>query len=95
MSEYFKQKLYEALHDLVADGELNQRLTYAANYLIQLQDRDVPPEYLERLNDVKGKLTQTPLSSDRGYVPRQLPAAEANILAREILSLFTGVMGGL
>jgi hypothetical protein len=92
---YFKQKLYEALHDLVSDGDIDKRLTYAATYFVHLQERDVPQEYLERFRVLKEKLVQTPLSSERGYVPRQLSTEDANALAREILGLFTDVMGGL
>jgi hypothetical protein len=37
----------------------------------------------------------TPLSSERGYVPRQMSEEDGAKLARRILSLFTDVMGGL
>jgi hypothetical protein len=37
----------------------------------------------------------TPLSSEQGYVPRQISAEDGAKLAQRILSLFTAVMGGL
>jgi hypothetical protein len=46
MSGYFKQKLYEAVQALISEGEIDQRLTFAAAYLAHLQERDVPPKYL-------------------------------------------------
>ena len=38
MSGYLKQKLFRALHDLVAAGDIDERLTHAGNYLVHLQD---------------------------------------------------------
>jgi hypothetical protein len=93
MGEYFKQKLLEALNALVCDGEIDKRLTAATIYLRHLQDRDVPPEYLEQLRNLKAKLTKTRFSSDYGYLPRQLSRSEANALAREILNFFAVAMG--
>jgi hypothetical protein len=94
MSEYFKQKLLEALDALVCDGEIDNRLTAAAICLRHLHDRDIPPEYLELLRNLKAKLTKTPFSSEYGYLPRQLSPSEANALAREILIFFAVAMGG-
>jgi len=37
----------------------------------------------------------TPLSSEQGYVPRQISDEDGAKLAPRILSLFTAVMGGL
>jgi hypothetical protein len=34
MSRYFRQKLWEALHELIGDGEINQRLTSGKAHLI-------------------------------------------------------------
>jgi hypothetical protein len=36
----------------------------------------------------------TPLSSEQGYVPRQISDEDGAKLAQRILSLFTAVMGG-
>ena len=45
MSDYLKQKLFQALHDLVAAGDIDERLTHASNYLVHLQEPDIPKEY--------------------------------------------------
>jgi hypothetical protein len=92
---YLKQKLCEALHALVSDGHIDQRLSYAAGYFVQMQDRDVPDEYRDKFMEIKSRLTQIKLSSDRGYVPRPISTDDANELASDILSLFVRVMGGL
>jgi hypothetical protein len=92
---YFKQKLFEALAALVVDGDLDQRLTFAANYLLRLQDRDVPEGLRDDFTRLRDALTRTPLSSERGWVDRQISAEDARKHALEVLSLFTEVMGGL
>ncbi len=95
MNVYFKQKLYQTLLALVGDGDLDRRLTLAASYLVPLQDRDIPEQYRERFDALKASLLRTPLSSDRGYVERQISTEDAKAAADHILSLFTDVMGGL
>ena len=37
----------------------------------------------------------TPLSSERGYAPRQISTEDGTKLAHRILELYTKVMGGL
>ena len=49
MSGYLKQKLFQALHDLVGAGDLDQRLTHAGNYLAHLQEHEVPEEHRKEL----------------------------------------------
>jgi len=46
MSGFLKQKLFQALHDLVAAGDIDERLTHAGNYLVHLQD----PRHPERVS---------------------------------------------
>jgi hypothetical protein len=93
MSRYFRQKLWEALHDLIGDGEINQRLTSGTANLILLQEEQIPREYLQRFQALIGKLRQeSSTDSDR---PRELSTDEAKALAGEILDLFTEEMGGL
>ena len=36
MSGYLKQKLFQAMHDLVGAGDIDKRLTHAGNYLVHL-----------------------------------------------------------
>jgi hypothetical protein len=95
MSRYFRQKLWEALHELIGDGDLNQRLSSATAHLMLLQDEQVPRDYLQRFQATMSKLREIPLSSGERVSPRQLPIDEARALAGEILDLFTGEMGGL
>ena len=69
MSGYLKQKLFQALHDLVGAGDLDQRLTHAGNYLAHLQEHEVPEEHRKELGEIKAIMFATPLSSERGYSP--------------------------
>ncbi len=84
MSGFLKQKLFQALHDLVA-----------GNYLVHLQEPDIPKEYRAEVAAIKEIMFITPLSSEQGYVPRQISDEDGANLAQRILSLFTAVMGGL
>jgi hypothetical protein len=95
MSGYLKQKLFQALHDLVGAGDMDKRLTHAGNYLAHLQEADIPKEHRVELAAIKEIMFTTPLSSEQGYVPRQISDEDGSKLARRILSLFTDVMGGL
>jgi hypothetical protein len=93
MSRYFRQKLWEALHELIGDGEINQRLTSGTANLVLLQEEQIPREYLQRFQALISKLRQeSSTDSDR---PREISINEAKALAGEILDLFTEEMGGL
>jgi hypothetical protein len=93
MSGYLKQKLFQALHDLVGAGDLDQRLTHAGNYLAHVQDHEIPEEHREELGEIKAIMFATPLSS--GYSPRKISTEDGTKLAHRILELYTKVMGGL
>jgi hypothetical protein len=95
MSGYLKQKLFQALHDLVDTGDIDKRLTHAGNYLVHLQEPDIPKEYRAELAAIKEIMFSTPLSDDHGYVPRQISDEDGAKLAHRILALYTTVMGGL
>jgi len=95
MSGYLKQKLFKALHDLVGAGDLDQRLIHAGNYLAHVQDHGIPEEHREELREIKAIMFATPLSSERGYSPRQISTEDGTKLAHRILELYTRVMGGL
>jgi hypothetical protein len=95
MSSYAKQKLWEAVHALAGDGEIDKRLTFAGDCLVGLQDDQIPSEHLEEFKAIKAALVTTRLSSDRGYVDRQISTEDAKALSRRIVDLFTGIMGGL
>ena len=62
MSGYLKQKLFQALHDLVGAGDLDQRLSHAGNYLAHVQGHEIPEEHREELGEIKAIMFATPLS---------------------------------
>jgi hypothetical protein len=41
------------------------------------------------------KLTATPISSTNGYVPRSLSNEDGRAIAKEILSIYVGMKGGI
>jgi hypothetical protein len=94
MSGYLKQKLFQALHDLVGAGDLDQRLTHAGNYfLAHVQHHEVPEEHRKELAEIKAIMFATPLSSENS--PREISTEDGTKLAHRILELYTKVMGGL
>jgi hypothetical protein len=95
MSGYAKQKLWEAVHALAGDGEIDARLSLAGDCLIGLQDSQIPSPYLEEFKAIKAKLFTTPLSSARSYVPRQISTEDAVALSHRIVDFFSEIMGGL
>jgi len=94
MSGYLKQKLFQALHELVGAGDMDKRLTHAGNYMVHLQESNIPKEYRAEIAAIKGIMFATPWSSEQG-APRQISDEDGAKLAQRILSLFTAVMGGL
>jgi len=90
-----RQKLFEALLALAGSERLRIRLTYAAVSLIQLKPEDFPSRSRQRFKDLKALLTQTPLSSKIRYEAREITPAQAKRAAKEIVSLYVEVSGGL
>lgn len=85
MSNYAKQKLYEALNSLVGTGTLQQRLTFAALPLVVLNgDQGLPDEIVGPLRNVVEKLTQEPLADQGTHVPRRIDNEEAVLISKEI-----------
>jgi hypothetical protein len=95
MSSYAKQKLWEAVRALASDGEIDRRLTFAGDCLVGLQVAQIPSQHLEEFEAIRAALVKTKLSSERGYVDRQMSSEDAVALSHRIVDLFTGVMGGL
>ena len=95
MSSYAKQKLWEAMHALASDGEIDRRLTFAGDCLVGLQEAQIPSQCLEEFKAIKAALVKTKLSSERGYVDWQISTEDAVALSHRIVDLFTDVMGGL
>jgi hypothetical protein len=80
---------------LVGAGDLDQRLIHAGNYLAHVQDHEIPEEHRKELGEIKAIMFATPLSSERGYSPRQISTEDGTKLAHRILEFYTKVMGGL
>jgi hypothetical protein len=95
MSSYAKQKVYEAVHALVGDGNLDKRLTLAGDPIVRLRAEDVPESLRIELEAIKTQLYRSPLSSDRSYVASQISEEGGEILSRRILTLFVKLSGGL
>jgi len=75
-----KQKFFEALYALGGASTIDIGLTYAANYLVQLQPEDLPVDVRNDFEKLRKALTTIPLSSPTSYVIR--PVSEEN--AREL-----------
>jgi hypothetical protein len=63
--------------------------------LAHLQEHEVAEEHRKELGEIKAIKFATPLSSERGYTPRQISAEDGTKLAHRILEFYTKVMGGL
>ena len=95
MSSYAKQKLWEAVHAMASDGEIDRRLTFAGDCLVGLQDAQLPSQHLEQFRAIRAALVETKLSSERGYFGQQMSSEDDVALSHRIVDLFTDVMGGL
>jgi hypothetical protein len=97
--DYARQKYWQAIGILVGVGSAQMRLSFAAEYLMSLSDKNFPnnPDLAKRHNEVMKKLNlyATPLSDHDGFLPRQISDDEANVLSREILSIYTDLRGGI
>lgn len=93
--DYLKQKLHQAVLALVGDGDIDTRLTFAAGYFLNMPDRNVPEEFREEFLAIKNALLSIPLSSTQTDVPRAVSAEKPAELARDIVVLYSDVMGGL
>jgi hypothetical protein len=63
--------------------------------LLHLQEADIPKEHRAEAAAIKEIMFTTPLTSERGYVPRQISEEDGAKVARRIFELYTNVMGGL
>jgi len=89
-----KQKFFEALNALIGAPTVDQRLTYAANYLVQLQPEDLPAEMRGDYEQLRCALTTIPLSSATGYVIRPVSEEKARELKQTIDEMYAK-LGGL
>ena len=88
----YRQKLFEACYALVAEGDLNMRLSYVASILIQVDDDDVPPSSLETFEWVRDPLIAKPLIIKGRMVPRDLTDLDGRALAHAVLDLLVAEM---
>jgi hypothetical protein len=97
--DYAREKYWQAIDILVSADPAQMRLTFAAEYLMKLSDKHFPdnPDLARRHNEVMKKLnlSATPLTDHDGFLPRELSDNEANVLSREILSIYTDLLGGI
>ena len=90
---FYRQKLLDAVRDLVGDGDLNLRLTHAAGHLLQIDDDDVPADMLAEFEGVRDPLIQTPMVSRGEMLPRYLEPSAALAAAQGVVDLFAAEMG--
>jgi hypothetical protein len=92
---YARQKFFEALYALIDTAPIDNRLTYATRYLVQLKAEDLPADMRGDFEELRKALTKIPLSSAASYVIRPVSEEEARKLAKTILEMYTKLMGGL
>ena len=95
MTDYAKQKLYDAVYALLGSATIDRRLTSAASYLMLVQSRDLPVALRGDFENLLRKLTRIPLSSKTGLLLRPISEDDAVKLAKAILSMFIQLLGGL
>jgi hypothetical protein len=95
--DYALEKYSEAIRVLVGAEPIQNRLTFAAHYLMSLTDRNFPnrPDVARRHQDLIKKLTDTPLSDRSKFLRRPITDDEASELSREVLSIYVEVSGAM
>jgi len=97
--DHAREKYWQAIECLVGAASAQMRLSFAAEYLMGLSDKHFPNErnLARRHNEIMKKLNlyATPLNDHDGFLPRQISDDEANVLSREILSIYTDLRGGV
>ena len=89
-----KQKFFEALYALSGASTTDIGLTYAANYLVQLQPEDLPAEMRDEHEKLRKALKTIPLSSATSYVIRPVSEEKARELKQTIDEMYAK-LGGL
>lgn len=91
----YRQTLLEAARALVADGDLDMRLSKVACLLIQLDDDDVPPWALKTFEAVRGPLIAKPLVVDGRLAPRNFDELQRARIAQAFNDLVLAELGGV
>ena len=92
---YVQEKLWQAVDTLVGGGTIQDRLAYAAEYLIRVKVDEIPDSRRAEFGAVMDSLTKHPAKvvgegSIRASV-RKLTDEEGAGLARKILSIYIDV----
>lgn len=89
----YRETLLEAARALMADGDLDMRLSQVACVLIQIDDDDVPPIALEAFERVRTPLIEKPLVVEGRLVPRDLDEMQGLELIRAFNNLVLAELG--
>jgi hypothetical protein len=96
---YAREKFWQAVDVLAtSDRSIQERLAWAAQYLMRLKPDDLPEEYRGELSAVMGDLTKEDAVGTEGRIEattRQLTSEQGTKVASRILSLYTGLHGGI
>lgn len=98
--DYAREKLWQAIHSLVGEGSIQERLAGAAMVLTRLHrpDEDLPEHLREDFKAVMHALTKEPAVGNEGTITattRKLTAEEGRDLAGKILSIYINLRGGI
>ena len=83
-----KQKFYEALYALRGASTIDIGLTYAVNYLVQLQPEDLPVNMRDDFGALRKALTKIPLSGTTFYEIRPVSEEKARELRQTIGEMY-------
>jgi hypothetical protein len=97
---YSREKFWQAVHVLVGDGSIQERLAGAAMYLTRLHgpDEDLPEGQREEFRAVMNELTKEKAIGDEGNIQattRKLSSEDGAKLAKRILNIYTELHGGI
>ena len=93
---FARQKLWQAVHCLVGDGAIRDRLAFAKNYMAQLQpDKDLPEELQAPFRKLMADLQKRTM--DYGYRPQRIltRAPKSGKMAETIFELYTKLHEGI
>jgi ferric-dicitrate binding protein FerR (iron transport regulator) len=96
---YTREKLGQALDMLVGAAPIQDRLTYAAEYLIRLKADDIPDTERGEFEAVMRAFSRHPAEKEgEGSIrasARKLTDQEGAAVARKILSIYIRIRGGI
>jgi hypothetical protein len=95
MSRYVRRKFWEAARALAGDGDIEERIRFAGDCLIGLQEDQIPVANLEEFLAIRAALFALFTPSGRNYGPRQVSKEDALALSRRIVDLFAKILGGV